>query len=461
MALYDNKHWLLSHIRKSFITSDDSGMCEAVMICDNIAKQLPVNKYDCYPCVEQDEEDDDLDNMAQSFDLNSDLQFGLRRHRSNTAQRLEKMEAEKKKAANTIHVKWVTNPVPLSAETRAELFPRKDLKSIKHEKQVSLLTELLEKFPDMPENPFKDFARMDGNAQVGVPMKRYLIFITMLNEDDRKYPMEVVIISSAKILDLIGLICWKCSIDHPDVTLKDSVNHYGLFIAEDDGAVDWDFPSLDTREVVSKFGFTYLALVERDQAVQQEETYPILMDSSLHHHSEPGPSSSRALMENQLEEDMNRFRGHIKAIEAPVYQSFNVYVLNKVRARSEIHLGISGEKLEIFPVIQQRVSARLWGGKQRAETFSMEDVVSCDVTEHKSNNRSTFRLLYCKKKGNSSDELGTIKHRDFESETTIATDIVKKVNHILEVRQSDKRREYIASRERKSHRKKNFHLGPR
>lgn len=72
-----------------------------------------------------------------------------------------------------------------------------------------------------------------------------------------------------------------------------------------------------------------------------------------------------------------------------------------------------------------------------------------------------FRLVYCQNKGNTSDELGTIKHRDFESETTIATDIVKKVNHILEVRQSDKRREYIASRERKSHRKKNFHLGPR
>ena len=46
-------------------------MCEAVMVSDNIAKQLPLNKYDCYPCVEQDEDDDDLDCMAQSFDLNS------------------------------------------------------------------------------------------------------------------------------------------------------------------------------------------------------------------------------------------------------------------------------------------------------------------------------------------------------------------------------------------------------
>jgi len=25
MAFYDNKHWLLSHIRNSFISSDDTG----------------------------------------------------------------------------------------------------------------------------------------------------------------------------------------------------------------------------------------------------------------------------------------------------------------------------------------------------------------------------------------------------------------------------------------------------
>lgn len=28
MALYDNKHWLLSHIRDSFISTDDTGECQ-------------------------------------------------------------------------------------------------------------------------------------------------------------------------------------------------------------------------------------------------------------------------------------------------------------------------------------------------------------------------------------------------------------------------------------------------
>ena len=39
---------------------------------------------------------------------------------------------------------------------------------------------------------------------------------------------------------------------------------YCLHIAEDDGEVDTDFPSLDSREPVSKFGFTKLALVEKE-----------------------------------------------------------------------------------------------------------------------------------------------------------------------------------------------------
>jgi len=43
---------------------------------------------------------------------------------------------------------------------------------------------------------------------------------------------------------------------------RDSVDHYGLYIAEDDGDVDCDFPCLDPRETVGKFGFNYLALVE-------------------------------------------------------------------------------------------------------------------------------------------------------------------------------------------------------
>jgi hypothetical protein len=55
--------------------------------------------------------------------------------------------------------------------------------------------------------------------------------------------------------------------------VRDSVNHYGLYIAEDDGEVDWDFPCLDPREIVGKFGFNYLALVERQK--REDDSKPI------------------------------------------------------------------------------------------------------------------------------------------------------------------------------------------
>lgn len=51
------------------------------------------------------------------------------------------------------------------------------------------------------------------------------------------------------------------SIEHPDITLG-SAHSYGLCIAEDDGEVDWAFPCLDAKEPCSKFGFTYLGLVD-------------------------------------------------------------------------------------------------------------------------------------------------------------------------------------------------------
>lgn len=44
------------------------------------------------------------------------------------------------------------------------------------------------------------------------------------------------------------------------------ISNYGLYIVEDDGEVDSDFPSLDNRENIGKFGFHCLGLVEHSDA---------------------------------------------------------------------------------------------------------------------------------------------------------------------------------------------------
>uniref|UniRef100_A0A146KUD3 Target of rapamycin complex 2 subunit MAPKAP1 n=1 Tax=Lygus hesperus TaxID=30085 RepID=A0A146KUD3_LYGHE len=460
MALYDNKHYLLSHIRNSFIASDDSGMCEVVMTCDNVARQIPVGKYDCYPNVLEEEEEDAI--LAQSFDLNSDLQFGLRRPKA----RMERaVSTEKKKAIKSRNIKW-TNPSRLLSNDELNVFfPHKDLELARKEnagKRVSLLTELLAKYPNQPDNPFKDYAKLDGNAQVGVPIKKYRIYVTMLPEEIQKFPMEVTIVASAKVSDLIGLICWKCSTEFTDVSLKDSVSNYSLYIAEDDGDVDWDFPCLDSREIINKFGFSYLAIVDRDSVSHyQDESYPLVIETTPQPHEPPSSIRDRV----QRSWDMRILRGQMDALEAPLFQSFSVHLLNRIRVRTEVYLEISGERLEITPAMQpyfssSRMLGNIWG-RQLAETYPMEDVVACDLTEHKSNHRSTFKLVHWKiKRDRTEEEGGKFKNKDFECDTSIAIEIVNKVNHILECRHSARRQEYITLRERKSHRRKNF-LSPR
>lgn len=51
------------------------------------------------------------------------------------------------------------------------------------------------------------------------------------------------------------------------------MDYYSLYIAEDDGEVDSAFPCLDARETVAKFGFGFLALVERDPLEVQNDKF--------------------------------------------------------------------------------------------------------------------------------------------------------------------------------------------
>ncbi|XP_075227811.1 SAPK-interacting protein 1 [Lycorma delicatula] len=463
MAFYDNKHWLLSHIRTSFISSDDTGMSEDVMTKDNLLRQLEFGKYECYPGVEESDEDD-LDILARSFDINLGVGYGPRsRPRSNTAARLQKLDEEKKKASNVRHVKWEKSPITLSDEEKKELFKRKNFRQKKKKaddgvRNQSLLVKQLENYPYMPQNPFQEYAKYDGNAQVGVATKRYGIYLTMLDQKQRGYPMHVVIIATARVLDLIGLVCWRCTIEHADTVLKESVDYYSLYIAEDDGEVDSAFPCLDARETVAKFGFGFLALVERDpQEIKSDrfssrEIFPLEPDNK--------GSGSKTEVDSPsdvgLEQQMQRLQGDMNAIDATLYQSYQVYMINRVKAKTEMHLGISGEKLELDPAVHYR-SPRFWV-RHKAATYDMDYVVACDLTETKSHSKSTFRLVYDNSNG---EGTGTFKSYDFEADHKTATEIVQKVNHILELRPSTRRKDYIAMRNRKSHRRKSFHIGPR
>lgn len=241
MATYSNPHWLLSHIRNSFISTDDTGMCEAVMTSDDLPKhylrryqgngvtrnqqqqrrsngtcqrqQSSANRnYDpvlqevdfiCYPGLDQSD-DEDVDLTAQSFDIQMYPEVGAHRFRSNTAQKLEKMDIARRKAAKTKCVNFDDDNLQ---PERSNLFVRKPVepreKSIqKTEVMKSKLTLQLANSPKQVHNRFQEYAKFDGTSHSGVPTKRINVFLSMLPENERNYPIKICVLSHATILEV-------------------------------------------------------------------------------------------------------------------------------------------------------------------------------------------------------------------------------------------------------------------
>lgn len=97
------------------------------------------------------------------------------------------------------------------------------------------------------------------------------------------------------------------------------VENFALFIAEDDGSPDADFPCLESKEVVGKFGFTSLALVRITNP--QKET-------------KKEPEDTKVMDQPNVEKKDER-----ALLESTDYHSFKGFLLHKVRPKTEIVLG--------------------------------------------------------------------------------------------------------------------------
>ncbi|XP_076183308.1 SAPK-interacting protein 1 isoform X2 [Ptiloglossa arizonensis] len=459
MAFYDNEHWLLSHIRDSFLLTDNTGLCEVTMAGEDIPKQLKSNgTLQCYPGMEESD-DEDLDALVESYDVQMDMEYG-HRERSNIAKRLEEMDLERKKAAK-VNVKWKNNPV-VSLSQQSELFQRKDFrKKNAHPKGYSLLSEQLQKCPNIPQNLFVEYAKFDGSAQVDIPIRKYRIFMCMLPKEDRMYPLQIAVIATAKVLDFIGLICYKYATEHPNHPLKEDVTKYGLYFTEDDGEVDWDLPCLDPRETISKFEFTTLGLTEMKPSDRARHNIKARhnMITCVEIKTIEDFLEGQINEQEDVAEDLAKMEGHTTAMEAPLYQSYRVYIINKVRTKTEIYIGISGEKIEINPIITGKGAGRFWN-RQRAVSYQIDNIAWCEVTETKGS-KTIFTLVYTPNSSSSENILvssGQFKNHEFEADTLTAEEIVRKINHILELHSSTSRKEYLSQKERKATRRKSFHL---
>ncbi|XP_065369653.1 stress-activated map kinase-interacting protein 1 [Calliphora vicina] len=557
MATYSNPHWLLCHIRNSFISTDDTGMCETVMVSDDLPKhylrkyqgngisrnvqqqqrrslgtvppqqsqQQPPTQhrnYDptlqevdfiCYPGLDQSD-DEDVDLTAQSFDIQMYPEVGAHRFRSNTAQKLEKMDIARRKAAKT---KCVNYDDEIVLPERNDFFVRKSIgsqeKSMPQNEVVkSKLSLQLANSPKQVQNRYQEYAKFDGTSQTGVQTKRINVFLSMLPEKERNYPIKICVISHAKIAEVIGLVCYKATVEFPDLPLK-SIRHYGLYMTEDNDDLE-DFPPLDHREPCSKFGFSHLTLAERrplvgdtradygpTKSMTSEEEKARLATMALHSlnctgvgaegfHSpedkddvDGGHNTFGA--EGRVDDLEQRILSQDDMLEAPVYRSYNLNIIDKKFFKTEVALGISGERIEI----DQQKNAKFWT-KQRAVTYPIDAVAHCEIVEKRtvkavlriwlktssaissssfSDNKtslsipahsptspghyphfsSPFNFLSSSSSASSSSQQIRFKHYDFETTVPMAEQIYKKLCCILDMCSSDVRREFLQVKQRK------------
>ncbi|XP_047494365.1 target of rapamycin complex 2 subunit MAPKAP1-like [Penaeus chinensis] len=506
MATYDDRQWILSHIQNSYVTSDDTGLCEVVV--QNEPAAAPVAEFPCLADSDSPPPHIQDEPPPHSLEIASDMDFVGHRQRSYTDQRLEIMRKEKKNASKIKRITWKHNPAQINENELNELFSRKavisnvdqtDISRPHQPPPISLLTRLVQQYPEGIKNPFIEYAKYDGTTHTNVQARRISVYLLLGDNTAPSYPMVVSVVNchQARVSDLIGLICWLYTKENREPPLRGSVENYALHIAEEDGQVDWDFQALNNRDVIEKFGFNILALVEKKNVPEASKDIVVtlnvaggafskitvenlditlkeilsrtitkrkdmgrIIDAGLDYHlereNEPGIALDAektladvnctefaVVRDNSKRIDLPLDPSNMSTVEATLYRSYKVTWLLKL-GKCEACLGISGDKFEIHPLQQKMGGAFLPLRTPHAVTYNMELVVDCS---RKAEKKGKMEIqVTCQGENRFKDYL-------FECEAKIGQEILDKCKHIFDLRTSTARKEFW--REKKPFRRHN------
>jgi len=366
------------------------------------------------------------------------------------------------------------NPVH-DPNVAGDLYPKKAIEPRAEEVGlVSSLAKLMSAAKNMPANPFFEYVQFDGASNPGSPVKTINVYLVMSQGEERWTPTPVVVLMTAKVSDLIGLICHLYVQSGRQPTLKNSTpDGYTLFMADDDGLVEEDFPPLDPREPISKYDLP-LALVEMDLP-PEEEAPPIIItvyipqkgwakiqvdDEALlmkeilqiilakrriterrgisyilEKQSERGKpidldlplkevgtlefclirlnSGGRDDQENESQNDLAPLPFMMPPM--PEDRRYKVNIVKKIR-NAEVHLDINAERIEITPLVP---------GSVKSLVLEMECLLDAHIIAEKAKGTATFRIRYDASGG------GDMKQVDFKCVTMVAKEIVEQISELL------------------------------
>ncbi|XP_059514025.1 target of rapamycin complex 2 subunit MAPKAP1 isoform X7 [Myotis daubentonii] len=416
MAFLDNPTIILAHIRQSHVTSDDTGMCEMVLIDHDVDLEKihpPSMTGDSGSDIQGSNGETQGYVYAQSVDITSSWDFGIRR-RSNTAQRLERLRKERQNQIKCKNIQWKERNSKQSAQELKSLFEKKSLKEKPPSSgKQSILSVRLEQCPLQLNNPFNEYSKFDGKGHVGTTAtKKIDVYLPLHSSQDRLLPMTVVTMASARVQDLIGLICWQYTSEGREPKLKNAAHGFSL--------IQVDNTKVTMKEILLK-------AVKRRKGSQKI-------------------SGSRA--DGVCEEDSQIDIATVQdMLSSHHYKSFKVSMIHRLRFTTDVQLGISGDKVEIDPVTNQKASTKFWI-KQKPISIDSDLLCACDLAEEKSPSHAIFKLTYLSNHD--------YKHLYFESDAATVNEIMLKVNYILESRASTARADYFAQKQRKLNRRTSF-----
>ncbi|CAF0818471.1 unnamed protein product [Brachionus calyciflorus] len=252
---FEKSRVFLDHLRKCFIAIDENNFCEQGILTDlkissdikKSEKNLEQNVFLLGKRIEENAYD------FNQITRNEETRNSMATRGSKPLLRFNSFGFETNESTKPIK----EEPIDLHQNT-LNLYEL-EVENSKTKPIISPLTQLLQK---PVESPFLSYSRFESMLQDPYETKSFVIFIPT---NEARSPIQINIFNTALVSDLIGLICYKYSIENRQPILKyDSVENYELKIADESGLFD-DELMIESNQKLSKYGFKFLALVEKNK----------------------------------------------------------------------------------------------------------------------------------------------------------------------------------------------------
>eukprot|EP00800_Vazella_pourtalesii_P014307 TRINITY_DN3618_c0_g1_i1.p1 TRINITY_DN3618_c0_g1~~TRINITY_DN3618_c0_g1_i1.p1 ORF type:complete len:483 (-),score=-0.07 TRINITY_DN3618_c0_g1_i1:56-1504(-) len=240
MVFWDNESRLVQHLCHSFVISDDTGYSDRIFIDD----------------------EDSIEETDQGYHINQRLLTGVgilwvKHTHSITKKELDQKvrdieNASKCKPHTRENIVKLVDETPSVFETAFQ-FTKKEL--CRKNCPPSLLTEQISQLY-LEEFPFFQFSKFSA-----FPSDEIRSLSVTIIFDESKTFLNVTAVYSIRIFELIGLSLYLYHRKRLGLPLSDPVDNFMIYIADENGEIDRDFPALDRSDYLKKFRFSHLGLV--------------------------------------------------------------------------------------------------------------------------------------------------------------------------------------------------------